>query len=125
MAHHYTRYLGDLSGGQIIRHKLRQVYGLTDDGVRFYTFDEIAKPKRFKDGYRALLDGAGWDAGEQTALIAEANEAFRLNRAVFDDLASAVGVSRPCPRRVSARHPAASAGRMGPCGVSACHFRGT
>ena len=92
VAHHYTRYLGDLSGGQIIRHKLRQVYDLTDDGVRFYRFDEIAKPKRFKDGYRDLLDGAGWDAGEQTALIAEANEAFRLNRAVFEDLASTVGV---------------------------------
>lgn len=92
VAHHYTRYLGDLSGGQIIRHKLRQVYDLTDEGVRFYHFDEIAKPKRFKDGYRDRLDGAGWDAGEQTALIAEANEAFRLNRAVFEDLASAVGV---------------------------------
>ena len=92
VAHHYTRYLGDLSGGQIIRHKLRQVYDLTDDGVRFYTFDEIAKPKRFKDAYRALLDGAGWDAGEQTGLIAEANEAFRLNRAVFDDLATAAGL---------------------------------
>jgi heme oxygenase (biliverdin-producing, ferredoxin) len=92
VAHHYTRYLGDLSGGQIIRHKLRQVYDLTDDGLRFYTFDEIAKPKRFKDAYRARLDGIAWDAAEQTALIAEANEAFRLNRAVFDDLATLVGV---------------------------------
>lgn len=91
VAHHYTRYLGDLSGGQIIRHKLRQVYDLTDDGLRFYTFDEIAKPKRFKDAYRARLDGIAWDAGEQTALIAEANEAFRHNRAVFDDLAVAAG----------------------------------
>jgi heme oxygenase (biliverdin-producing, ferredoxin) len=92
VAHHYTRYLGDLSGGQIIRHTLRQVYDLTDDGVRFYTFTRIPKVKRFKDAYRALLDGADWSAGEQTALIAEANEAFRLNRAVFDDLADAVGV---------------------------------
>ena len=92
VAHHYTRYLGDLSGGQIIRHKLRAIYGLTGDGVRFYTFDEIERPKRFKDAYRAMLDETQWDAGEQTALIAEANEAFRLNRGVFDDLAVAVGV---------------------------------
>lgn len=92
VAHHYTRYLGDLSGGRIIRHKLRGVYDLTDDGLRFYTFDAIDRPKRFKDAYRALLDGTTWDAGEQTALIAEANEAFRYNREVFDDLAEAVGV---------------------------------
>jgi heme oxygenase (biliverdin-producing, ferredoxin) len=94
VAHHYTRYLGDLSGGQIIRHKLRGIYDLHDDGLRFYTFDEIAKPKRFKDSYRALLDGTSWDAGEQTTLIAEANEAFRLNRAVFEDLAEVVGVGK-------------------------------
>jgi heme oxygenase len=92
VAHHYTRYLGDLSGGQIIRHKLRGIYDLTDDGLRFYTFDAIDRPKRFKDAYRALLDGTPWDAGERTALIAEVNEAFRRNRAVFDDLAEAVGV---------------------------------
>lgn len=92
VAHHYTRYLGDLSGGQIIRHKLRGVYDLADDGLRFYTFDEIPRPKRFKDAYRALLDGTAWDAGERAALIDEANEAFRLNRAVFDDLARAVEV---------------------------------
>lgn len=86
VAHHYTRYLGDLSGGQIVRSKLRSIYGLTDDGVRFYIFDRIAKPKVFKDSYRTLIDDAPWAAGERTNLLAEANEAFRLNRAVFDDL---------------------------------------
>lgn len=92
VAHHYTRYLGDLSGGQIIRSKLRSLYGLTGDGVRFYVFDRIAKPKVFKDFYRALIDGAPWAAGERTNLLAEANEAFRLNRGVFDDLGKALGV---------------------------------
>jgi heme oxygenase len=100
VAHHYTRYLGDLSGGQIIRSKLRAIYGLTEDGVRFYIFDGIAKPKVFKDGYRALIDAVPWDAGERTSLIAEANEAFRLNRGVFDDLGKALGVgwSGSCDR---------------------------
>lgn len=92
VAHHYTRYLGDLSGGQIIRSKLRSIYGLTEDGVRFYIFDGIAKPKVFKDDYRALIDAVPWDTGERTGLIAEANEAFRLNRGVFDDLGKALGV---------------------------------
>lgn len=100
VAHHYTRYLGDLSGGQIIRSKLRSIYGLTGDGVRFYVFDGIAKPKVFKDDYRALIDTVPWDAGERTNLVAEANEAFRLNRGVFDDLGKALGVgwSGSCER---------------------------
>ncbi|HEX6358236.1 biliverdin-producing heme oxygenase [Actinophytocola sp.] len=92
VAHHYTRYLGDLSGGQIVRSKLRTIYGLTGDGVRFYIFDRIAKPKVFKDSYRALIDTTSWAVGEQSNLLAEANEAFRLNRGVFDDLGKALGV---------------------------------
>lgn len=96
VAHHYTRYLGDLSGGQIVRSKLRSIYGLTDDGVRFYIFDGIAKPKVFKDTYRALIDDAAWGADERTNLLAEANEAFRLNRGVFDDLG--VGWAGSCER---------------------------
>jgi len=55
-------------------------------------FDEVPKPKLFKDGYRKLLDEAPWDAREQTNLVAEANEAFRLNRGVFTDLGKALGV---------------------------------
>ena len=100
VAHHYTRYLGDLSGGQIIRSKLRNIYGLTEDGVRFYIFDRVAKPKVFKDDYRALIDAVPWDNGERTNLVAEANEAFRLNRGVFDDLGKALGVgwSGSCDR---------------------------
>lgn len=100
VAHHYTRYLGDLSGGQIIRSKLRNIYGLTEDGVRFYIFDGIAKPKLFKDSYRELIDAAPWDTGERAGLVAEANEAFRLNRGVFDDLGKALGVgwSGSCDR---------------------------
>jgi heme oxygenase len=100
VAHHYTRYLGDLSGGQIIRSKLRTIYGLTTDGVRFYIFDDIAKPKVFKDDYRALIDAVPWENGERTNLVAEANEAFRLNRGVFDDLGKALGVgwSGSCDR---------------------------
>ncbi|RLK58227.1 heme oxygenase (biliverdin-producing) [Actinokineospora cianjurensis] len=88
VAHHYTRYLGDLSGGQVIRRRMQEVYGLADDGVRFYVFDRVAKPKPFRDHYRALLDGAPWGDGERESLVAEANRAFQLNRAVFDDLAT-------------------------------------
>ncbi|PPK70423.1 biliverdin-producing heme oxygenase [Actinokineospora auranticolor] len=86
VAHHYTRYLGDLSGGQVIRRRMQEVFGLSEDGVRFYVFDRIARPKPFRDHYRSLLDGAPWSDAERAALVEEANTAFRLNRAVFDEL---------------------------------------
>lgn len=92
VAHHYTRYLGDLSGGQIIRSRLRTLYGLDSDGVRFYVFDDIPKPKPFKDNYRTLLDEAPWDATEQARIIDEVDLAFRLNRAVFDELGELAGL---------------------------------
>lgn len=40
LAHAYVRYLGDLSGGQVIGARLRKAYGLNGlDGRRFYYFD--------------------------------------------------------------------------------------
>lgn len=86
VAHHYLRYLGDLSGGQIIRRIMGRTYGLVDDGVRFYVFTEIPKPKPFKDAYRAALDAAPWDDEEKDRVTAEVALAFRMNREVFADL---------------------------------------
>jgi heme oxygenase len=88
VAHHYVRYLGDLSGGQIIRTSIRRVYGL--DGHRatgFYLFDHIDKIKPFRERYRLLLDQAPLSKAEQRRVIDEAVIAFELNRAVFTDLA--------------------------------------
>ncbi len=89
VAHHYTRYLGDLSGGQVIRTVLQRQHGFDTNGVGFYIFAEIAKPKLFRDTYREQLDTAPWDATEQERVIAEVTRAFELNGALFDDLAEA------------------------------------
>ncbi|WP_156753287.1 biliverdin-producing heme oxygenase [Actinokineospora pegani] len=88
VAHHYTRYLGDLSGGQVIRRRMREVYGLADDGVRFCDFDGVGKVKPFRDRYRELLSATSWGEQGRAGVVAEANAAFRLNRAVFTDLAA-------------------------------------
>src|SRR5690606_29620517 len=42
VAHHYTRYLGDLSGGQVIRKIMQREFGFDTNGVGFYLFDQIA-----------------------------------------------------------------------------------
>lgn len=87
IAHHYTRYLGDLSGGQIIRTLMQRQFGFETNGVGFYLFDQIAKPREFKDRYREQLDSAGWDADEQQRVIDEVVLAYRFNTELFDDLA--------------------------------------
>ncbi|QDQ97397.1 heme oxygenase (biliverdin-producing) [Tomitella fengzijianii] len=86
IAHHYLRYLGDLSGGQIIRTKMSRAYGYDTDGVRFYVFDSIAKPKPYKDRYRAKMDALPIGGAETERFIAEVADAFRLNRDLFADL---------------------------------------
>lgn len=87
VAHHYVRYLGDLSGGQIIRRVLRRRFGLDGDrGLSFYVFDQIDGAVEFKKEYRQLLDSAPWDAEEQTRIVAEARRAFEHNVAVFASL---------------------------------------
>lgn len=87
LAHHYLRYLGDLSGGQIIRRMLERAYGYERDGLRFYIFDRIPKTKPFKDTYRAKLDAAPLDSDQQQSVIDEANLVYGLNGALFADLA--------------------------------------
>ncbi|WP_405947545.1 biliverdin-producing heme oxygenase [Streptomyces prunicolor] len=88
IAHHYTRYLGDLSGGQIIRDKAERTWGFSrkGDGVRFYVFEGIGNPAAFKRGYRELLDGIQVDDLEKQRIVAECKRAFALNTGVFRDL---------------------------------------
>ncbi|ANC32205.1 heme oxygenase (biliverdin-producing) [Isoptericola dokdonensis] len=85
-AHAYTRYLGDLSGGQIIQRMMQRHYGMGAAGLEFYDFPEIPKAKPFKDLYRERLDGLALTAAEVDVAVAEAQEAFRLNRAMFVEL---------------------------------------
>jgi heme oxygenase (biliverdin-producing, ferredoxin) len=88
LAHHYTRYLGDLSGGQIIRGTAERTWGFErkGDGVRFYVFDGIQNPAAFKREYRELLDAVPADDLEKQRIIEECRRAFALNTAVFQEL---------------------------------------
>jgi heme oxygenase len=86
VAHHYTRYLGDLSGGEILRRRLAAAYGLDGAGLSFYDFAEIDDPAAFKDEYRRKLNDAPWDAHEQERIVDEVIAAYRFNQAVFDEV---------------------------------------
>ncbi|MEV2199079.1 biliverdin-producing heme oxygenase [Streptomyces fradiae] len=88
VAHHYTRYLGDLSGGQVIRDRAERRWGFAHkgDGVRFYVFDAIDNPAAFKRDYRALLDAVDADDLERQRIVDECRRAFAFNTAVFREL---------------------------------------
>lgn len=93
-AHHYTRYLGDLSGGQAIGRILDRTFELDGRGVAFYDFPEIPKPKPYKDGYRARLDALGLSEAEVARVVDEVKVAFRLNQALFAELAQSLDTYR-------------------------------
>jgi heme oxygenase len=91
VAHHYTRYLGDLSGGQIMSRALARTLGLDGStGAAFYGFAEIGDVDAFKAEYRSRLDAAPWSDEERARFIAESTYAYQLNTEVFADLARLV-----------------------------------
>ena len=90
VAHHYTRYLGDLSGGQYLRHRVARALQLSGDvGTRFYVFDDIADVDAFKVAYRQRLDTMPWDEAERAAIVNEVTLSYRLNMDVLAELGRA------------------------------------
>ncbi|WP_421083898.1 heme oxygenase (biliverdin-producing) [Rothia nasimurium] len=87
LAHHYLRYLGDLSGGQVVAALMARHYGLAPEALSMYRFDTLPKPKVFKDSYRSLLDEAPMTDAQRDALIDEALAGFDYNSRVFAELA--------------------------------------
>jgi heme oxygenase len=87
VAHHYTRYLGDLSGGRLLRSLLQRQFGFDTNGVGLYLFAEIAEPRRFCSTYREALDQVPWDDDERARVVAEVEHAYRLTTDVFAELA--------------------------------------
>ncbi|TPX71070.1 hypothetical protein SpCBS45565_g01347 [Spizellomyces sp. 'palustris'] len=87
VAHAYVRYLGDLSGGQILSRKIRKALSLPADGQgsHFYVFPHLPSSfKDFKALYRSRLDEVPEEYHD--AIVEEAKVAFELNAKVFDEL---------------------------------------
>lgn len=88
VAHHYTRYLGDLSGGQMIAKLVAKQHDFAAEGIAFYDFSALGSIAGFKNEYRAALDrlGAELDDAERTRMLEEVRAAYGFNSAVFADL---------------------------------------
>lgn len=88
LAHHYVRYLGDLSGGQVIARMMQRHYDIPADALTFYDFSQVGKLKPYKDSYRDHLNELTLSDEERDRLLAEARWAFHANMDVFADLAA-------------------------------------
>ncbi|HEY9761687.1 MAG TPA: heme oxygenase (biliverdin-producing) [Trichocoleus sp.] len=87
IGHSYTRYMGDLSGGQILKGIAQRAMNLADgEGTAFYEFADISDEKAFKDEYRQNLDEAPVDEAMADRIVEEANDAFGLNMKMFQEL---------------------------------------
>ncbi|MEG3893544.1 heme oxygenase (biliverdin-producing) [Microcoleus sp. Z1_A1] len=90
IAHAYTRYMGDLSGGQSLKNVIRSALSLPpDQGTNFYEFSQISTPEArrvFKERYRQTFDEFPVDADTIERIVAEANAAFTLNQDVMHEL---------------------------------------
>jgi heme oxygenase len=83
VAHHYVRYLGDLSGGQIIATLMRRHYGVADDALTFYEFEGLGSKGGFKAAYRRNLDALLAAPGTFEEVVDEVRIAYEANRQVF------------------------------------------
>ena len=80
VAHAYTRYLGDLSGGQVLGRITQKSLGLkSGEGVAFFTFPGVSSPNRFKQLYRSRMNSVELTEEQRTGMLAEAVQAFELN----------------------------------------------
>ena len=86
LAHHYVRYLGDMSGGQVIAKMFSKHYGLDSGGTSFYQFDAIGRIKPYRDNYRIQLNELELGAEQKQHIVEAAKAAFELNRSVFHGL---------------------------------------
>ncbi|MBE9192375.1 heme oxygenase (biliverdin-producing) [Gloeocapsopsis crepidinum LEGE 06123] len=87
IAHSYTRYIGDLSGGQILKKIAQRAMNLSEEqGVAFYEFEDIPDEKAFKAKYRQALNELPIDEATANQIVDEANAAFGFNMKLYNEL---------------------------------------
>jgi heme oxygenase len=79
IAHAYTRYLGDLSGGLILQKLLDRSLGLRPSELSFYRFERFHDLGGLKRDYRNALTCAAAHAPDTAAIVEEGAAAFSLN----------------------------------------------
>lgn len=80
VAHAYTRYLGDLSGGQVLGRIAQKSMGLkSSEGLSFFAFPGVSSPNLFKQLYRSRMNSVELTEEERNGVLGEAVRAFEFN----------------------------------------------
>lgn len=94
VAHHYTRYMADLSGGFYIDKAITAAWGLEGlAGRAYYAFAGIPDSAAFKNAYRAALDTMPVDAAQKKEMIDEVLVAYEYNIEMVSVLADRHGIT--------------------------------
>ena len=89
LAHHYTRYIGDLAGGQGLKSCVEMaLQPEPGQGLAAFEFPLIADPAAYRLGYRQKLNSIPVTSEETEKLVEEVKHVFQLNRNLFIELAS-------------------------------------
>ena len=100
-AHAYVRYLGDLSGGQMLSKIVARSYGLaTDAGSRFYGFGDSAGVRAHLHAFRAGLAALAAPPERIDELVSETRSAFGRHVDLFNELALAPDQALPTKLRI-------------------------
>ncbi|XP_053441903.1 heme oxygenase 1 [Nycticebus coucang] len=88
VAHTYTRYLGDLSGGQVLKKIAQKALDLpsSGEGLAFFTFPNIVSATKFKQLYRSRMNSLEMTPEVKQRVVEEAKTAFLLNIQLFEEL---------------------------------------
>ncbi len=92
LAHHYTRYLGDMAGGRVIASRLASQYGIEPSALTYYDFSGLDDVHAYRKQYKVHLDEAAWTEAERAEFIEESRRAYRANSELFADLANALAM---------------------------------
>ena len=86
MAYHYTRYMGDMIGGQVIARTLMEKYAMPKEALSCYDFSDIGDLYHYRKTYKILLDLVPWSDEERRAFIEETKVAYEINAVLFTEL---------------------------------------
>jgi len=87
VAHQYTRYLGDLFGGQMMGGMASRSLDLKDGkGTAFYTFDEIPSTNNYIREWYSRLNALDLTEAQKQEIVDEANLVFDLNIGILQEL---------------------------------------
>ncbi len=87
IGHHYSRYIGDLSGGQLLKKITQKALNLkTEEGLSFYIFKDVNDEKDFKKSYRERINSLEIKQEMADMIVEEANKAFKYNMNMFKEL---------------------------------------